>query len=118
MAAKEQPPVEEYDEALMKAVDAFEAVQIVSCDGHEFFLDRKIAFECEVLKKMYDSSLQEGQEGKITMQNVTGRILEKVLEYLYYKFKYTDCQGPIPEFQIDDEVVLDLLIAANYLQLN
>ena len=26
------------------------------------------------------------------MQNVTGRILEKVLEYLYYKFKYTDCQ--------------------------
>merc|ERR1712070_628274 len=108
----------ELDEHTQKLVDDFEHVTIVSCEGHEFLMDRKIAFECEMIKKMFESSMKEGNEGKIVLSNITGRILEKVLEYLYYKYKYTDCQGPIPEFPIDDDVVLDLLIAANYLQLN
>ena len=34
-----------------------------------------------------------------------------------YKYKHTDSKVAIPEFPIDDEIVLDLLLVANYLNL-
>lgn len=49
---------------------------------------------------------------------MTGKIFEKVLEYLYYRYKHTDSPEPIPEFHIDDDLVLELLPVANFLGLN
>lgn len=33
--------------------------------------------------------------------NVTGKLLEKVIEYLYYRHRFTDANIDIPEFEID-----------------
>ncbi|CAK9044170.1 ATPase family AAA domain-containing protein 3 [Durusdinium trenchii] len=60
---------------------------------------------------------KEGQTNEIQLPTITGKLLEKVIEYLYFKYKYTDAKVPIPEFPIDDDVVLDLLLVANYLNL-
>ena len=43
------------------------------------------------------------------------QVLEKVIQYCYYKLKYTNSTQPIPEFAIEPEVALELLMAANFL---
>lgn len=43
-------------------------------------------------------------------------ILEKVCKYLYYKAKYTDATGEIPEFKIEPEIALELLMAADFME--
>lgn len=38
-----------------------------------------------------------------------------MIQYFYYKQRFTNSQVRIPEFQIDPEVALELLMAANFL---
>ena len=42
-------------------------------------------------------------------------ILEKTCQYFYYKLRYTNHNGALPEFKIEPEYALELLMAANYL---
>jgi hypothetical protein len=41
-------------------------------------------------------------------------ILDKVVRYMYYKFKFSP---ESPEFKIEPEIALELLVAANYLDM-
>eukprot|EP00397_Hematodinium_sp_SG-2012_P068390 GEMP01110776.1.p1 GENE.GEMP01110776.1~~GEMP01110776.1.p1 ORF type:complete len:116 (+),score=15.69 GEMP01110776.1:42-350(+) len=94
-------------------------ISIYSSDGHEFLIDEKIALECETFKKMLaQDSMKEGQCREIRLNNVRAKLLEKVIEYLYFKHRYTDSTDTIPEFPIEEDCVLDLLIVANYLNLS
>ena len=43
------------------------------------------------------------------------RPLEKVVQYFHYKLRYTNHAGQLPEFKIDAEQALELLMAANFL---
>eukprot|EP00927_Polykrikos_kofoidii_P079974 TRINITY_DN76828_c0_g1_i1.p1 TRINITY_DN76828_c0_g1~~TRINITY_DN76828_c0_g1_i1.p1 ORF type:complete len:132 (-),score=26.92 TRINITY_DN76828_c0_g1_i1:60-407(-) len=98
--------------------EAFSWLRIVSADGHHFYLDRRIAYECDMFKKSVEQEgFKEGQMNEIHLPTITGKLLEKVIEYLYYTYKYTDAKVAIPEFVIDDDLVLDLLLAADYLNL-
>jgi len=45
----------------------------------------------------------------------SGIILEKICEYFYYKERYKDTEGSIPEFQIPPEMALELLTMADFL---
>ncbi|CAE7467330.1 ndbB, partial [Symbiodinium necroappetens] len=95
------------DNPHLDPVETFSFLRLVSADGHEFFLDRRIAYECDTFKKMVEKEgFKEGQTNEIQLPTVTGKLLEKVIEYLYFKYKYTDAKVPIPEFPIDDDVVL------------
>ena len=46
-----------------------------------------------------------------------GETLEKVVQYLFYKYRYSDQtnQIEVPEFHIEAEITLDLMMAADYL---
>ena len=58
----------------------------------------------------------EEVEGKINFEDISSQILEKVIQYFYFKLKYTNrTSEEIPEFQIDPEIALELLMAANFL---
>ncbi|CAE8587727.1 unnamed protein product [Polarella glacialis] len=106
------------DNPHLDPVESFSYLKLVSADGHEFYLDRRIAYECDTFRKMVEKDgFKEGQTNEIKLHTVTGKLLEKVIEYLYFKYKFTDSKVPIPEFPIDDDVVLDLLIVANFLNL-
>ena len=44
-----------------------------------------------------------------------GSVLEKTVQYFYYKLRHTNSPGPLPEFKIEPEQALELLMAANFL---
>jgi transcription elongation factor B subunit 1 len=58
----------------------------------------------------------ETSQGEIRFPEISTKTLEKTIQYFYYKLKYTNSKdGPPPEFKIDPEHALELLMAANYL---
>ena len=54
-------------------------------------------------------------EGEVTLSGISTPILEKVIQYLHYKLKYSNSRVPPPAFAIAPEYANELLIAANYL---
>jgi len=57
----------------------------------------------------------ENQEGTVRFRDINSNILEKVIQYFYYKQKYTNSTSTIPDFTIEPEIALELLMAANFL---
>ena len=53
--------------------------------------------------------------GEIKFPEISTPILEKVIQYFYYKLRYTNSQVRIPEFNIEPEMALELLMASNFL---
>jgi hypothetical protein len=91
-------------------------VKLVSAEGHEFFLDREIAIaSSKTIRLMLEGSFREAQEGVIRFPYIDGYILERVIRYLHYKAQHSNSTSRIPEFMIEPEVALELLIAAKFL---
>mmetsp|Transcript_80688 Transcript_80688/g.121268 ORF Transcript_80688/g.121268 Transcript_80688/m.121268 type:complete len:102 (+) Transcript_80688:101-406(+) len=91
-------------------------VKLVSAEGHEFFLDRDIAMAASTtIRTMLEGQFREAQDNIIRFPDITGYILERVVRYLHYKSQYTNASMRIPDFTIEPEVALELLIAAKYL---
>ena len=57
----------------------------------------------------------EGQTGEIKFPEINAKVLEKTVQYFYYKLKYTNHQGALPPFPIESDLALELLMAANFL---
>merc|ERR1712099_145455 len=90
-------------------------IKILSSDGHEFLLSRKAAEQSGTIRSMLSSGkFMESGKGRIVFKEIEGKILEKVIQYFYYKTKHANSTTP-PEFKIEPNLALDLLIAANYL---
>jgi hypothetical protein len=91
-------------------------VKLVSAEGHEFFLDREIAMaSSSTIRTMLEGQFREAQDNIIRFPDIAGYILERVVRYLHYKAQYSDSSARIPDFMIEPEVALELLIAAKYL---
>mmetsp|Transcript_58504 Transcript_58504/g.164005 ORF Transcript_58504/g.164005 Transcript_58504/m.164005 type:complete len:104 (+) Transcript_58504:90-401(+) len=91
-------------------------VKLVSAEGHEFFLDRTIAMASSTtIRTMLEGRFREAQDNIISFPDISGYILERVVRYLHYKAQYSNSTARIPDFMIEPEVALELLIAAKYL---
>jgi len=92
-------------------------VKLISADGHEFIVDRKCAMVSGTIKSMLSGpgTFTEQQSGEISFREISTPILEKVIQYFYYKVRYTNSTAEIPEFPIEPEIALELLMAANFL---
>ena len=77
-------------------------------------IDRKCANSSGTIKAMLSGQFSESS-GEIRFQEISTPILEKVIQYFYYKLRYSNSQVRIPEFDIDPEIALELLMAANFL---
>jgi len=64
---------------------------------------------------MLEGQFREADEGLIRFPDMSGHILEKVIQYLHYKARYTNSTQRIPEFPIEPEIALELLMAASFL---
>eukprot|EP00429_Kryptoperidinium_foliaceum_P002879 CAMPEP_0176009062 /NCGR_PEP_ID=MMETSP0120_2-20121206/4060_1 /TAXON_ID=160619 /ORGANISM="Kryptoperidinium foliaceum, Strain CCMP 1326" /LENGTH=103 /DNA_ID=CAMNT_0017341853 /DNA_START=118 /DNA_END=429 /DNA_ORIENTATION=+ len=91
-------------------------VKLVSAEGHEFFLDKEIAMASSTtIRTMLEGQFREAQDNIIRFPDIAGYILERVVRYLHYKAQYSNSTARIPEFLVEPEIALELLIAAKYL---
>mmetsp|Transcript_19310 Transcript_19310/g.26782 ORF Transcript_19310/g.26782 Transcript_19310/m.26782 type:complete len:115 (-) Transcript_19310:2005-2349(-) len=91
-------------------------VKLVSAEGHEFLVERKIAIAGSgTIRTMLEGQFRESKENIIRFPDITGYILERVVKYLCYKAQHSHSTTRIPELPIEPEVALELMIAAKYL---
>ncbi|KAF2152423.1 transcriptional elongation regulator Elc1/Elongin C [Myriangium duriaei CBS 260.36] len=93
-----------------------EYVTLVSSDGFDFIIQRSAACVSGTIKRMLDpqSGFAEARTGICRFENIPAVVLEKVCEYLYYNEKHKDARD-VPDMDIPPELSLELLMAADYL---
>lgn len=93
-------------------------VKLVSAEGFEFVIDYKAACVSTTIRNMLSSqgSFTETELGEVKFPEISTPILEKVCQYFYYKLRYQNATTKnIPEFKVQPEIALELLMAANFL---
>ena len=80
-------------------------VKLISAEGSEIYLARRIAVQVETLRVMLEGNFRESDEGVIRFPDIGTSALEKVVKYLHYKDRYSNSSSRIPEFVIDPEEV-------------
>ncbi|KAJ5783128.1 hypothetical protein N7457_004902 [Penicillium paradoxum] len=93
-----------------------EFVTLVSRDGFEFIIPRNVACVSGTIRRMLDpsSKFSEGVTGRCVLDEFPGMVIEKVCEYLCYNEKHKD-KANVPDMDIPPELCLELLMAADYL---
>lgn len=100
----------------MAEEEGFIFVKLISAEGHEFVMDRSVAVSSsKTIRLMLEGSFREAQDNIIRLPDISGYVLERVVKYLHYKAQYSHASSRIPEFAIEPEVALELLVAAKYL---
>eukprot|EP00921_Rhytidocystis_pertsovi_P002657 GHVQ01004565.1.p1 GENE.GHVQ01004565.1~~GHVQ01004565.1.p1 ORF type:complete len:140 (+),score=29.92 GHVQ01004565.1:262-681(+) len=67
-----------------------EKVKLISTEGAEFVLERNVAFQCDLVKSMCEGGrFKEGKFQQIKFSNINTRVLEKVVDYLHYKYSHS-----------------------------
>lgn len=89
-------------------------VTLISNDGFNYQISREAAMVSGTLRGMLNTSFQESSTNTIKLHELDSQLLEKVIEYLYYNLKYKDVVD-VPEFDIPTEMALELLVAADFL---
>lgn len=98
-------------------------VKLVSSDGYSFLVKRNVAMVSGTLKTMLsaDSPFREALANTCTISE-RAVLVEKVCEYMAFKAQYENAgpkeEIPLNEFteRIPPEVALELLLAADYLE--
>ncbi|KAL1883030.1 hypothetical protein VTK73DRAFT_105 [Phialemonium thermophilum] len=94
-------------------------VTLVSNDGFEFVVLREATLISPAIKSMLDPGRQfiESKTGRCVFQDISGVVLEKVVEYFHYWYKNRD-KDNVPDMEIPVELCLEVLMAADYLRLD
>uniref|UniRef100_A0A7S0ADT6 Elongin-C n=1 Tax=Minutocellus polymorphus TaxID=265543 RepID=A0A7S0ADT6_9STRA len=96
--------------------DSPKYVKLISATGTEVYCERSIAISASAtMAAMLTSSMREAEENVVRLPDISGPILEKVVQYMYYKHEHSNSTGRLPEFKIEPEIALELLVASNYL---
>jgi transcription elongation factor B subunit 1 len=64
---------------------------------------------------MLEGSFREAQDNVIRFPDIASYVLERVIQYMHYKSQHSNSTSRLPQFPIEPEVALELLIAAKYL---
>ncbi|CCK67908.1 elongin C KNAG_0A02190 [Huiozyma naganishii CBS 8797] len=94
-------------------------VTLVASDGSEYTVPREAALLSPMLRAMLDGPFEDSGN-IVTLPDIEPHVVAKVAEYLEYNFKYkeqAEQDQPFPEFNIPSEMSLELLIAADYLNI-
>ncbi|KAI1260743.1 BTB/POZ protein [Xylariaceae sp. FL1019] len=89
-------------------------VTLVSCDDFEFVVLREACMISPAIKGMLSNPFSEGKTGRCVFSDLTGMVLEKIVEYFQYWYKHRSSEG-VPDMEIPVELCLELLVAADYL---
>ncbi|CCC05269.1 BTB/POZ protein [Copromyces sp. CBS 386.78] len=89
-------------------------ITLVSKDGFEFVVLREASLCSDYIRGMLRNNMTEARTGRCELQDINGVILEKVVEYFHYWYKYKDRED-VPDMEIPVENCLELVVAADYL---
>ncbi|KAK7707514.1 elongin C [Diaporthe eres] len=64
-----------------------------------------------------DKHFKENRETVVNLPEMSAVVLEKVVEYLLYWYRYQDKED-VPDMEIPVDMCLELLTAADYLQMD
>jgi transcription elongation factor B subunit 1 len=64
---------------------------------------------------MLEGEYKESTTGVITFREISGAVLERVVQYFHFKHRYSNTVEDIPSFHIEPEFALDLLMASHFL---
>ncbi|RKO96081.1 hypothetical protein CXG81DRAFT_4775, partial [Caulochytrium protostelioides] len=101
-----------------------DTVRLISADGFVFVLSRQAALASDTIKNMLSNPghFTEALQNEIVFRDIKAVILQKVCQYLYYKVKYSQqamsasaSATATPDFPIEPEIALELLMAADFL---
>ncbi|CDU24527.1 related to ELC1-Elongin C transcription elongation factor [Sporisorium scitamineum] len=98
-------------------------VTLVSEDGYRFLVDNTTVMASPTIKTMLSTGEGGGfaeAESNTARLQIRGEVLEKVIEYLHFKTKYgAAADMDVPDFKnrIPPEIALELLMAADFLEL-
>ncbi|RKP39300.1 BTB/POZ protein [Dimargaris cristalligena] len=92
-------------------------IRLVSNDGFVMHIHKSVAKGSGAVRNLLASSGQfmESKTNEFAFRDIRGPILEKVCQYLYYKHKYDQTWTDVPEFPIEPEIALELLMTADFL---
>ena len=98
-------------------------VKIVVGDGEVFYLEKRYADMSHNIRAGLGCNSLESINKEFIFPDIRAEIMEKVIQYLHYKFKNQQLLdkglikiSQVPKFDIEPEIALDVLIAASYLQ--
>ncbi|KAI2631774.1 BTB/POZ protein, partial [Xylaria nigripes] len=93
-------------------------VTLVSSDGFEFVVLRAATMRSPTIKGMLGprSQFSESRTGRCVFEEISGVVLEKVVEYFQYWYQYRN-SSDVPDMDIPVELCLELLVASDFLQL-
>ncbi|KAJ9461935.1 Elongin-C [Diplonema papillatum] len=103
---EEKTPVTPFDVSTL--------VTLIGMDESTFIIDKK----CAMVSKRIKSQLEELKEGDapvVRFPSIRPEILEKAIQYFYYKHRYDNDPDDRPDFDVPPPIALDLMIVASYL---
>ncbi|KAJ4404079.1 elongin C [Gnomoniopsis sp. IMI 355080] len=92
---------------------------LVSVDGMEFVVPLESCYASPMLAAGVGKNARFDEAGtqRIKLETISSMVLEKVAEYLIYWYRYKD-QEDVPDMEIPVELCLEILDAAEYLQMD
>ncbi|CDW52704.1 transcription elongation factor B polypeptide 1 [Trichuris trichiura] len=92
-------------------------VKLVSSDNHEFVIRREVAMVAGTIRAMLSGPGQfaENETNIVRFREIPSHVLQKICHYLQYNYRFSNCTSDIPEFVVEPEYALELLMAANFL---
>ncbi|QLG71792.1 hypothetical protein HG535_0C01410 [Zygotorulaspora mrakii] len=90
---------------------------LISSQNEEVQISREAALISSTLKAMLENPFEK-ENPHIELHNMDTQVLKKVVEYLEYHLEYQEVdesREDISDFEIPTEMALELLLAADYL---
>jgi len=94
-------------------------VKLISKEGHEFICAKECVMASGTIRTILTGpgawKEKSGPIPTIVFEGISTPILEKVIQYFYYKKRWDHTNPPLPKFKIEVDNIVPLLLAANYL---
>ncbi|KHJ87457.1 transcription elongation factor B polypeptide 1 family protein, partial [Oesophagostomum dentatum] len=74
----------------------------------------ELAYVSRTIRAMMEGPIDD-HENLVHFRSIPSHILQKVCHYFLYKNRYEDSDKTIPDFPIEPQLSLELLMAANFL---
>ena len=93
-------------------------ITLIAADGTRLPVSRRTASVSGLLRTLLaQTASAEAARGEVSLPEISREALERCIAYMEYKRAHAGARGTIPNFDIPPEVALELLVAANYLDL-